>query len=326
MLTMWISQNSPERRLRLPKGSRSLAPQRHRFRPKLEGLEGRTVLSTLTVLNTLDKGAGSLRDTITGAKSGDTIDFASSLNGQTIILTSGELAISQSLDIEGPGASLLAISGNNANRVFDISQNQKAVAVTIAGLTIQNGLSSGSSYLGEGGGILNVSSTLTLNNDVLSNNEALANSPNTASKGGAIANRNGGTLTITACTFTGNEALGQAGGGRGFGGAIYNVATATVIGSTFTGNLAQGGDGGLVTSGIHFVGVAAGGAIDNDNLGTLTVAGSTFTGNLAIAGNGGNGGSGASAYAVDLGCAGGIVNSGTLDLSGSTFTSNQAIG
>jgi hypothetical protein len=76
MLTMWSSQNRHERPLRLPRGSRSLASQRHGFRPRLEGLEERTVLSTLTVLNTLDKGAGSLRDTITNAKSGDTIVFA----------------------------------------------------------------------------------------------------------------------------------------------------------------------------------------------------------------------------------------------------------
>src|SRR6516164_8353838 len=135
MLTMWISQNRHERRLRLPRGSRSLASQRHRFRPRLEGLEERTVLSTLTVLNTLDKGAGSLRDTTTKAKSGDTIVFDPSLDGQTISLTSGELAINKSLDIEGPGASKLALSGNNASRVFNISQNQQPVAVTLSGVT-----------------------------------------------------------------------------------------------------------------------------------------------------------------------------------------------
>src|SRR5262249_13635348 len=98
-------------------------------RPLLEALEARALPSTLTVLNALDSGAGSLRDAIKNANSGDTIVFASGLNGQTITLTSGELAISKSLDIEGSGAGLLAISGNHASRIFDISQNQKPVAV-----------------------------------------------------------------------------------------------------------------------------------------------------------------------------------------------------
>jgi hypothetical protein len=113
-----------------------VAPQRHPFRPRLEGLEDRTVLSTLTVLNTLDKGAGSLRDTITNAKSGNTIVFAPSLNGQTITLTSDQLTINKSVDIEGPGAGLLAVSGSNAVRVFDINEG---LTVTIAGLTITHG-------------------------------------------------------------------------------------------------------------------------------------------------------------------------------------------
>src|SRR6516225_7876229 len=60
-----------------------------RVRPVLELLEDRTVLSTLTVLNALDSGAGSLRDAIKAARSGDTILFDSSLSGQTITLTSG---------------------------------------------------------------------------------------------------------------------------------------------------------------------------------------------------------------------------------------------
>ena len=100
--------------------------------------------------NALDSGAGSLRAAIKAASSGDTIVFAPSLNGQTITLTSGELAISKSLDIEGPGPDKLAISGNHASRVFNVSQNQKPVTVTIAGLTIENGLAPN----GVGGGIL----------------------------------------------------------------------------------------------------------------------------------------------------------------------------
>src|SRR5467141_3269886 len=98
----------------------SPAYRKRSFVPWLESLEDRTVPSTLTVTNNFDSGAGSLRDTIKAAKSGDTIVFASSLNGQTITLTSDELAIKKSLDIEGPGASLLAVSGNDTFRVFDI--------------------------------------------------------------------------------------------------------------------------------------------------------------------------------------------------------------
>src|SRR5205085_2993397 len=92
------------------------------LRPKgsrlhLEALEDRTVPSTLTVTNNLDTGAlgdGSLRGEIAAAQSGDTINFAPCLLGQTITLTGGELAISKSLDVEGPGANQLTVSGNNA--------------------------------------------------------------------------------------------------------------------------------------------------------------------------------------------------------------------
>src|SRR5262245_37736536 len=149
--------------------------QRHgSFRPHLEALEHRWVPSTLTVTNALDTGAlgdGSLRGEIAAAQSGDTINFAPSLLGQTITLTGGELAITRDLDIEGPGANQLTVSGNHASRVFDISGG---VTVTIAGMTMTDGLANGSSPVlaGTGGGILNFGS-LTLANDVLSNNQAV---------------------------------------------------------------------------------------------------------------------------------------------------------
>src|SRR5439155_26805129 len=69
------------------------------FRPTLEALEDRWVPSTLTVLNNLDSGAGSLRAEIAAAHNSDTIVFASRLNGQTITLTSGELYIRKNLTI-----------------------------------------------------------------------------------------------------------------------------------------------------------------------------------------------------------------------------------
>jgi hypothetical protein len=93
-------------------------------------------MSTLTVLNELDKGAGTLRDTITSVEDGDTIVFDPSLDGQTITLASDEITIKKSVDIDGPVSSLRAIRGKDTNRVFDISEG---LTVSIAGLTITHG-------------------------------------------------------------------------------------------------------------------------------------------------------------------------------------------
>ena len=58
---MGISQYHHESRLRRPRTHRAPPRQRRGFRPRLEGLEDRTVLSTLTVMNYHDSGTGSLR-------------------------------------------------------------------------------------------------------------------------------------------------------------------------------------------------------------------------------------------------------------------------
>ncbi len=193
------------------------------FAPRLEILEDRTVLSTWTVTNPADSGDGSLRAVIATAQSGDQIVFDGSLQGQTITLTSGELALTKDLDIEGPGADQLTISGNHASRIFSISGG---VTVTIAGLTITNGRAFGAP--GEGGAILNVASTLTLSNDTLSNNQALG-APGGVGRGGAIFNFSGATLTITHSLLTHNQAIGGTGGGQAVGGAVLNRASTRPI-------------------------------------------------------------------------------------------------
>jgi hypothetical protein len=53
--------------------------------------------ATLTVINNSDSGAGSLRQAIIDSSSGDIINFAPALTGQTITLTSGELLINKNL-------------------------------------------------------------------------------------------------------------------------------------------------------------------------------------------------------------------------------------
>jgi hypothetical protein len=166
--------------------------------PRLEALEDRTVPSTLTVTSAADDGsAGTLRAVLAAAQSGDTIRFAHRLDGQTITLTLGQLPVNQSLDIDGPGAGQLTISGNAASRIFDVSAG---TAVTIAGLTLADGLAT------DGAGILNAG-TLTLSQDVLSGNVAQGVAADGlfgdgAGRGGGVENQAGAVLVVSLSAAT----------------------------------------------------------------------------------------------------------------------------
>ncbi|MDZ8222674.1 PEP-CTERM sorting domain-containing protein [Nostoc sp. ChiVER01] len=88
--------------------------------------------ATLTVNNLNDSGVGSLRDTINIANNNDVVDFLVESHPSTISLTSGPLALTKNLTINGPGANLLTISSNNHFPVFDIN----AADVKFSGLAI----------------------------------------------------------------------------------------------------------------------------------------------------------------------------------------------
>jgi hypothetical protein len=234
------------------------------FRPRVEVLEGRDVPSTLTVLNNLDSGAGSLRAEIAAANSGDTINFATGLAGQTIKLTSDELFINKSLTIQGPGAGLLTISGGNAWRVFEVGGSSTSVPnVTLSGLTITQGYAHAlnSNYEFDGGGIANDNgSTLTISGCTVSGNRA-------GLAGGGVYNF-GATLQVTNSTLSGNTVIDPS-GGAGTGGAVYSVpagsaSKVSLTGCTLSNNSASG----------------AGGAIYDFNT-TMTVSGCTLSGNSA---------------------------------------------
>src|SRR5207244_3951310 len=95
----------------------------------------------------------------------DSIAFDSSLNGQTITLTDGEIFVESSVIVTGPGAGLLTISGNDNSQVFEMAPD---TTVFLDGLTIGNGR-----FNGNGAGIAN-GGTLTVTNSVISDN-ALGN-------------------------------------------------------------------------------------------------------------------------------------------------------
>ncbi len=315
------AERSQEAWLPRQKTQRRRARQLQQFVPRLEALEDRTVLSTLTVLNNADSGPGSLRATIAAASNGDTIVFADSLKNKTITLTSGQLAVSKSLDIEGLGAKHLAISGNHASRVFDMSGS---ASVTIAGLTITDGLAT------MGGGILNeAGASVSISKCTLTDNTALGNASG-GGFGGAIEDNSSGALTVTNSTFDTNKAIAVGpntppippgvifarGGAIDLGGPTFDsTGPATISDSTFTGNQALGGSPG---------GNAGGGALSNSSLfggATMTVTGCTLSGNAAIGAAGGDG-----VINFSLGQGGGINSFANSIVRNSTLTGNLAFG
>jgi hypothetical protein len=299
--TSWLSESLGLSRTRERAARAAAASKRPTFRPMFEALEDRWVLSTLTVLNNLDSGAGSLRAEITAAHKSDTIVFAPSLAGKTITLTSGELLIDKNLIIVGPGAGILTVSGGETSRVFEVAKGKQ---VDVSGLTISNGQAA------EAGGILN-HGTLTLSGSAISGNSAAGSiyvagsgvgggiqnfgtltvsgstlSGNSSSLGGgAIANNGGSTLTLSDCTLFANTAVND-------GGGINNDGMATISASTLSGNSSTSYSGG---------GIA--------NAGTLTISNTILSGNSAN---------------NSIGGGGGIFNDGSLTVGGSTLSDNSA--
>ncbi len=139
--------------------------------------------TTITVTNTNDSGAGSLRQAVADTISGDTITFNSSLSGGVITLAS-EIVVNKDLTIDGSSLnSTLQISGGNSVRVFNIGWGSQ---VAIDTLELTNG------FADDGGAIYN-EGTLTLSDCTFSGNNA-------SDGGGGIRNENG-TLTILSCNF-----------------------------------------------------------------------------------------------------------------------------
>jgi hypothetical protein len=214
-----------------------------------EKLEPRTVLSTFLVQNLSDRGDGSLRAAIEQSNSNpgaDVIRFQRGLQG-TIALTSGQLEVTDALRIQGPGESSLTISGNSLSRVFKV--NTSSGEVCFRGFTIADGLSKQPEAVGinvvRGGGILNLSSQLRVQDLTFRNNRADDQgnaSPADVVGGGAIVNTEHAVLQVTRCNFIGNSA---AGGTRyAFGGAIASVTSsqAFIQNSVFTNNQVNGGE------------------------------------------------------------------------------------
>jgi hypothetical protein len=261
----------------------------------------RAEAATNVVYNTNDTGAGSLRQVIQDSAPTDTIFFSNVVTG-TITLATGELLVNKSLSILGPGAKLLALSGNTSNRVFEVATG----LVNISGLTIRDGKKLGAIIAnqgqdGAGGGIYCAQpATLTVTECIISNCFAVGgsggNSPGPGQYGGwggyafggGIFNE--GALTLERCWVVGNQAIGGKGGdggldgyggmgGYAYGGGIYHRSNnLTMRGCTLSANQANyGHEGGGTSAGLP--GNAAAGGMENLG-GAATLVNCTVSGNI----------------------------------------------
>jgi hypothetical protein len=358
----FFSRSKTAQRTSRPNLGRKSQFRSTRFLPGAELLEDRKVPAVLTVnfLVTGDQvlpdpaGELSLREALDVVDSGstaslssaeqrqvsgtlgdhDTIVFDPSIFGKTIHLVPGairigggaaaaELTITRSVNIIGPGSSLLTIdasnNGTDISRALDISGSN--LDVSISGITIIGGTADSSvAHPGQGGGIFDNSGELSLTDVVLKNDAATgsagtAQSPNGGSAQGGGLYFSGDRLTISNSTFTGDTATGGAGavatvsggnggnGGAAQGGAIFVSAHDVLLqNDTFTNNSAVGGAGGAANGGNGGGGGNGFGGVLFTDSGKTTVNNSTFTGNQA---NGGAGGAaGADGAAGTVGAAG----------------------
>jgi predicted outer membrane repeat protein len=283
--------------------------------PDIGAFEFQPLTLAYTVTTLADSGPGSLRDAITRAEATpayrSTIAFT--VTG-TIDLLSALPSLTAGLVIQGPGASLLTVQRDAAVTTPQFSDFVVApgAAVEISGLTIRGGRQTGTG--GQGGGIFNAG-TLRLSACTLTGNQATA--------GGGIYDSFGASLTAEGCTVTANQAGSVGGGG------IYadNGGTVTVSGSTVSGNLSGGAGGGLAlynlrttlrdstvsdNQAVTSVFNVAGAGIANAS--ALTIANSTVSGNSALPDS-------SNRY---NGEGGGVYNTGALTIDGSTFMGNTA--
>jgi hypothetical protein len=276
-----------------------------RARPVLERLEDRTVLSNYTAasitdliadINAANAAGGSNTITLVAGNAFTLAAVNNSTdggNGLPVIATNNNLTIQGNGDTVARSTDV----GTPAIRLFDVAAG---ASLTLANMTLTNGLAFGGTGMDAFGGGIYSSGSLTLTSVALSSNSALGGN------GAMDWDQYGGTYISP--------------GGSAFGGGLYVAGgTATLTDSTVSSNSAQGGAG---NSGPYTAGpVGEGGGLCVAG-GTVTLSNVALSSNLAIGGSGGpNLGVGGDGEGGGL-----YVASGTVTLTNATLSSNSAQG
>jgi len=198
-----------------------------------------------SVTNSNDSGPGSLREAIADANANpgdDEITIASGLS--TIVLTSGQLTVTETVTIIGPAVGQ-TISGHSNSRIFGLST--EFATLTLRNLTLTDGTTTADGQspvtcetgTGRGGAVCALG-------DLVMENTTVSNSSTTGmdADGGGIFVRRG--VNFSDCTLTGNSTSGDnAGGGavflRNASSTTSNLESCTISNNQTEGENADGG-------------------------------------------------------------------------------------
>ena len=271
--------------------------------------------TTITVTTCNDSGAGSLRNAVSVAASGDTIDLAS-LACSTITLTSGAIDIAQNdLLLIGPGAFQLAIDGgasqSRLDRVFDHSG---AGTLAIDYLTITD--ATYATYAAGGvarGGCIRSAGHVSMLLSIVSSCRIAQGGKNVATGGGLFAAEG---LDLVASIVIDNVAYSPGGGGNAGGAATFGPLTAkysTIANNTayYIGGLFANSDNSATGSLIEKTTISGNSAFEIGGVGLTGDAAATIRDSTVSANRGD--------FVV-----GGILSSAPLHLHNSTVVFNEA--
>jgi RTX calcium-binding nonapeptide repeat (4 copies) len=195
-------------------------------------------MTNFVVTNLNDSGVGSLRNILAVANANpdaDVITFAAGLSGGTLVLTSGELSITNDVtidgDINGDNKADITISGNNASRI--INQSGSTTDLILNSLMLTNG--SGGAF-NTGGAIHAIGGTLKISDTTISNSAAPV--------GGGIYTSST-KLNILNSLISGNSATYNGGGVAMFG----SPAGSSLFQTTIVNNSSNRDGGGIAVSG-----------------------------------------------------------------------------
>lgn len=234
------------------------------FLPQGAALAGTTIQVTTTADELNNDGDCSLREAIQAANSNLPVDACpagTSASADEIRLPqgtfqlsiagadedanqSGDLDITESVDLVGAGADATILDANSIDRVLQVSG---PITVNFLRLSITGGVAPSGASESRGGGLLVQGSSVVLSQVVVHNNQA-------STSGGGIDNF-GGRVTLSYSILRQNQALR--------GGGIFNGNSLVIENSLVINNTASLNGGGV------------------DNFGAGTLENATFTGNSA---------------------------------------------